>query len=401
MRSIDQFGFAFHALRGHQLRTGLMLLAMAIGVTCVIVLTSLGEGARRFVKGEFVSLGTHMLIVLPGRSETTGGHPPIMGETPRDLTIDDALALLRSPAVRRVTPIIVGAVPVSYGGLEREVTLLGTTADFVLTRKLTIAQGRNLPAGEIRKPKAVGLLGSKIRDELFGGEAALGQWVRVGDRRFRVIGVLKSEGRSIGVDVEELVLIPVAAAESLLNTTSLFRVLVEARSRDYIEPAKEDIVRIIRDRHEGEDDVTVITQDAVIATFDKVLRALTYTLAGIAAISLLVAGILIMNVMLIAVSQRRAEIGLLKALGASPARIQALFLYEAAIMSLVGALIGLLLGFVLAYLIGEFYPALDMRPPVWIVIAALGVSLGSGLVFGLLPARRAAGLQPVEALSGR
>ncbi|MFQ5936907.1 MAG: ABC transporter permease [Acidiferrobacterales bacterium] len=399
--AVDVLRFVVAALRGYSVRTGLMLLAMGIGVAAVVVLTSLGEGARRFVVGEFASLGTHLLIVLPGRSETTGGPPPLLGETPRDLTIDDAVALERLRAVRRVAPIVVGSAAVSWGRRDRESIIVGSTDEFLAVRHLAMGQGRFLPPADPRKGAAICVLGAKIRAELFGPNKALGQWVRIGDRRFRVIGVLASEGRTIGIDIEEVVVIPVASALTLLNTASLFRVLVEARTREAIADARTGITEIIRARHEGEDDITIVTQDAVLATFDRILRALTLTVAGIAAISLAVAGILIMNVMLVAVSQRRAEIGLLKALGASSLGIQRLFVAEAGVLSLLGALLGFAAGEAGSWFIGRLYPVLPVGTPWWAVVAALTVALMTGLAFSVLPARRAARLDPVQALSRR
>lgn len=389
-------------MAGHRVRTGLMLLAMAIGVAAVVFLTALGEGARRFVVGEFTSLGTHLVIVLPGRSETTGGHPPLMGETPRDLTLEDALALLRDPTIRRVAPITVGSAPVSVGARQREVTVLGTTPAFVEVRRLAVAQGRNLPAESPDKARPVALIGAKLQRELFPpGEQALGSWLRIGDRRFRVIGILKSEGRSIGVDIDELALVPVASAQQLFNTSSLFRVLAEARSREDIDGAKAAVRRIIRERHEGEDDVTVITQDAVVSTFDDILSVLTYMVGGVAAISLVVAGILVMNVMLVAVSQRTTEIGLLKAIGASPGHIQRLFLTEAVLLSLTGAALGLAAGYGAVVSFRTLYPVLSATPPPWALVAATVVAVATGVVFGVLPARKAARLDPVQALARR
>lgn len=397
----DIFSFAFKALRGYRLRTALTLLAMAIGVAAVVVLTALGEGARGYVVGEFRSLGTNLLIVLPGRSETVGGPPPLMAETPRDLTIDDALALTRSPAVERVTPISLGQAPVSFKQLEREATVIGSTAEFFRVRSLTLGKGRMLPPGDPRRASPVCVLGAELRDELFGSEPCLGQWVRIGDRRFRVLGVLAAKGVSIGLDVDETIVVPVASAQALFDTPSLFRVLVAARSREAIEPAKKDILRLIRERHDGEEDITVITQDAVLATFDKIFQALTFAVAGIAAISLGVAGLLIMNVMLVAVSQRTAEIGLLKAVGAAPGQILVLFLSEAVCLSVAGAVVGLLVGQAGALAIAWAYPEIPFRVPHWAVGAALGVALGTGILFGALPARRAARLDPVNALSRR
>jgi putative ABC transport system permease protein len=374
---------------------------MGIGVASVVVLTALGEGARRFVTGEFESLGTHLLIVLPGRSETTGGPPPLLGETPRDLTLDDALAIERSRAVRRIAPIAVGSAGVSHREREREAMIIGSTAAFLDVRHLKMASGRFLPTSDPRRASPVCVLGAKLKHELFGSSPAIGRWVRVGDRRFRVIGTLASEGRSIGLDLEDIVIIPVAAAQSLFDSYSLFRVLVEARSDEAIPRARRDILRIIRQRHEGEDDVTVITQDALVATFDKIFTALTLTVAGIASISLVVAGILIMNVMLVAVSQRTTEVGLLKALGASSGTIMRVFLAEATILSLVGAAAGVAVGYAAIRIVDQAYPLLPLSMPLWAVASAVLVAMTTGLLFGVLPARRAAKLDPVAALAGR
>lgn len=402
MRQGDVLAFTLRTLKGYRLRTSLMLLAMAIGVAAVVVLTSLGEGARRYVTGQFASLGTHLLIVLPGRSETKGGVPStFMGETPRDLTINDALALTRNPKVRRVAPIVVGSAPVSWMRRDREVPILGATPELLTIRHWSMSQGRFLPAGDWDRAASVCVMGAKVREELFGAERALGQWVRIGERRFRVIGILATEGRSIGVDVEEVVIVPVASAQLLFNSPSLFRILVEASSRDAIPVAKEFIRNTLKERHQGEEDITVITQDAVLATFDRIFRALTLTVGGIAAISLAVAGILIMNIMLIAVSQRTGEIGLLKAIGASRGQILNLFLSEAALLALLGALIGLLAGRLGSWIVGRIYPKLPLGAPLWAIGAALLIAILTGLIFGVIPARRAARLDPVQALSRR
>ena len=394
----EVFRFALHAMRGARLRAMLLLLAVAIGVASVVVLTGLGEGARRYVLDQFQSLGSHLLFVLPGRSETVGGPPPLLGGTPRPLTIDDALALRQSRYIKAVAPIIVGGANVSFRQRQREAIIVGTTRRYLDIRQIQLAQGRNLPAIDPHRAASVCIIGVKLRNELFGTETSLGQWLKIGDRRYRVIGVLKTEGRSLGIDVEELALIPVAAASTLFNTDSLFRILVQARSRDAIEPAREAVRRILTQRHEGEEDITVITQDAVVSAFDNILRALTYTVTGIAAISLIVAGVLIMNVMLVAVSQRMDEIGLLKALGATPRNILSLFLAEAAMLSLTGAVLGLIPGYAVSRLLMRFYPTLDLTPPWWSIVASLTVAIGSGLLFGYLPARRAARMPAVQAL---
>lgn len=401
MNLIDILRFSGRASFGYPTRTLLMLLAMAIGVASMVVLSTLGEGARSYVVGQFSSLGTNLLIILPGRSETVGGPPPMLGVTPRDLTIQDAAALHRSSAIRYVAPLIVGAAPVSRGRLEREVTILGSTWQLQKIRHLAMADGRFLPETDIERAASICVLGAKARKELFGNEQAVGEKIRIGDMRFRVGGVISEKGESVGLDMSDVVIVPVASAQALFNTQSLFRVMIEASDRESIAPAKEAILRIIKERHDGEDDVTVITQDAVLATFDKIFTALTLTVSGIAAISVGVAGILIMNVMLIAVSQRRAEVGLLKAIGAPNSQIITLFMAEAALLCLASGAVGLLLAFGGIHLVEHFYPQFPLVMPLWVLGTALGVALCCGLIFGVLPAMRAAQLDPVQSLSRR
>ncbi len=401
MKALDMVRFCAGALNGYRLRTALMLLSMAIGVAAVVLLTALGEGARRYVSEQFTSLGSYLLIVLPGRSETVGGPPPMMADIPRDLTLEDAMALYRAGSVRRVAPIMVGSAPVSFGNLQRDVNILGSSADLLTVRRLSMAQGRFLPAGEVFRAEAVCVLGHKVKAELFGDRPALGRFVRIGERRFRVIGILAPKGESLGVHMGDAAIIPVASARALFNRESLFRILVEARDRDSIEDARKSILRIVAERHEGEDDITVITQDAILATFDRILSALTLAVAGIGAISLAVAGILVMNVMLIAVSQRTTEIGLLKAIGAPAGQIQRLFIFEAALLSLFGAAAGLLVAAAGNVLARRLFPAFPLTAPLWSPVAAVAVALVCGILFGWLPARRAAALDPVAALSRR
>jgi putative ABC transport system permease protein len=400
MRPVDVLEFASGSLRGSRTRTLLMIFAMSIGVAAVVVLTALGEGARRYVIGQFSSLGSNLVIVLPGRSETAGVNPGmLLGQTARDIVLDDAEALLRSPAVRRIAPLTLGAAQASHGARNREVVVLGSTADLLPIRHMELAQGQFLPNIDISTAMSVCVLGAKVRRELFGSDTALGAWLRIGDRRYRVIGLLAEQGESMGMNTDDLVIIPVASAHNLFNTQALFRVLIEAKNRDMIEPAKHDAEEILMQRHGGERDVTVITQDAVLATFDRILRALTLAVGGIAAISLSVAGVLIMNVMLIAVAQRTQEIGLMKALGAPQAEIRRLFFAEAALLSVVGSLVGWLLGEAGSAIIGHIYPTLPVSAPWWAVLAALGTALLTGTLFSVWPARRAAQLDPVAALS--
>ena len=399
MRLADTLRFARDAATGYPMRTTLSVLAMSIGVAAVVILTALGDGARRYVVGQFSSIGTNLVIVLPGRSGTGGFNPAnAITSTPRDLTIDDAGALRRAPAVSRVAPLTVGTSEISFGGRLREIMVAGSTSDFIPIRNFELAQGRGLPEEDWSRGSSVAIIGNKIREELFGNAPAVGQLVRIGDRRLRIIGVLKPVGQGLGMNTDELVIVPAALAQAMFNTNTLFRILVEARSREAIPEAKVQVMEILKQRHRGEEDVTVITQDAILATFDKLLGTLTLGVAGIAAISLAVAGILVMNVMLVAVTQRTGEIGLLKALGAPARTIRLAFLTEAAMLSTVGAAVGYLLGQLGAFALRQFFPVFPAYPPDWAVIAGLSTALGTGLLFGVMPARRAAQLDPVQAL---
>lgn len=402
MSPVDTLRFATRAALGYPQRTALMMLAMSIGVAAVVMLTALGDGARRFVVEEFAALGANLLIVLPGRSETGGVNPgSFVSSTPRDLTTDDAASLLRLPQVKRVTPLAMGSAEISFGGRLREVMVLGTSADYVDIRGFGVARGQFLPREDFRRASAVAVIGETIRAELFGNQNAIGRMIRLGDRRLRVIGVMGPAGRGLGMNSDELVLVPVATAQAMFDTNSLFRIMIETRDRESLLPAQREVEKLLGARRQGELDFTVITQDAVLGTFDRILGALTLGVAGIAAISLAVAGILVMNVMLVAVTQRTGEIGLLKALGASSRAIRLAFLAEAALLSLAGALAGFVLGHAGAWAIRLAFPTLPAWPPDWAVSAALGTALTTGLLFGVMPARRAAALDPVQALTKR
>lgn len=402
MRVMNNLAFGWTSIFSSRVRSGLTLLAMSIGVASVVILTGVGEGARHYVVDQFASLGTNLLIVIPGRAETASGTPStFIGETPRDLTIGDAQALERIPAVRRWAPVVIGEMALSYQGRERRVPVLGSTHSMLEIRHLQLAQGKFLPEGDPERSRSVCVLGAKVASELFGSSPVLGEIVRIGDHRSRVIGVLATEGRSLGMDTQELVVVPVAFSQMILNTEKLFRIIVEARDRDNIELLKTRILDSISRRHYGEKDITIITQDSVLATFDRIFTMLTITVGGIAGISLGVAGILIMNVMLVSISQRTAEIGLLKAIGAKKRQIIILILTEAVLLSGMGGILGLGLGLTGGWLVEQFYPDLATTPPWWAVTAALGTAISTGLIFSLLPARRAARLDPVQSLAKR
>lgn len=398
MTLTDTLQTSFKTVISYRMRSLLIILAMALGVAAVIMLTALGNGARNYVINQFSSIGTNLLVVLPGRAETSGSFlGAVLGQTPRDLTLKDAQLIGRLPQVRRYAPLNVGAAELSAANRLREVTVLGSTASLIPIRHMKLAQGSFLTHGTERAAHIV--LGAKIAHEFFPRSQAIGQRVRLGGNRFLVSGVLASQGESMGFNTDEIVIIPIDHAQALFNTTSLFRILIEAHSHSDIEPAKQAILETLRQSHDGENDTTVITQDAVLSTFDRILHALTLAVAGIAAISLIVAGILVMNVMLVAVTQRTAEIGLLKAIGATSMDIRRLFFAEALWLSLVGALLGFLLGQFGSLLLRLAYPQLPAWAPVWASFAGIGVALITGILASLFPAGKAARLDAVQALS--
>jgi putative ABC transport system permease protein len=403
VKALDVTRMSLQALRRYPLRTAMLLIAISIGVAAVVTLTAVGEGARRYVTGQFSSLGTELLIVLPGRAETSGSgiQGLLVGETARELTLEDTMALTRSARIKRVTPLVLGAGTASVGARERDITVLGTGAAMLAIQHWIMGSGRFLPEADLDTAQPVCVLGFVVARELFAGRSAVGEWLRIGDARCRVLGVLAEQGLAGGFNVDETVIMPVASAQQIFNTSAVFRILVEATSLDTVPAARRDIIEIVKARHAGEEDVTVVTQDALVSTFDTIFNMITAGLAAIAAISLVVAGVLIMNVMLVAVSQRTAEIGLLKAVGARNRQILALFLTEAACLSLLGAAVGIALGGGGIWLMKVVFPVLDFAAPPWASASAVAVAIASGLLFGILPARRAAALDPVNALMRR
>jgi putative ABC transport system permease protein len=401
VRGRDVLAFAAGALRGHRLRTSLSLLGVAIGVAAVLLLTSLGEGARRYVTGEFALLGSNLVIVLPGKAETTGV-VPVAGGVPHDLTLDDVEALRRRVSTLvSVAPLSIGGLTARFGERSRDLTVAGVTADWKDVRRLSVREGTFLPRGDPARAPRVCVVGEKVAEELFPGRSPLGELLRLGEEKFRVTGILVPRGVSVGLDLDEVVLIPIGHHLRMFDRRSVFRVLCEASSPRDVEAARKGILRVLRDRHDGEEDVTVLTQDAVMKTFGKVLGILTAALAGIAAISLTVAGVGIMNVMLVSVSERTREIGLLKALGASRGAVLRAFLVEAALLSTAGGTLGLLTGWAGILALRGLFPDFPVAAPAWAVLAAVVVSVAVGLVSGVLPARRAARLDPVVALARR
>jgi putative ABC transport system permease protein len=397
---MDLISLAWTALAGHRVRTAFSVLGVAVGIAAVVALTALGEGARQYVIQEFTSIGSNLLSVLPGKTETTGTMPG-MGGVPNDLTLQDLLALRRNiHAAQYIVPVSMGTETVSHGERRRQVAVIGSSPEFLKARELRIAQGQFLPPGDVERGTAVVVLGHMTARELFPGQQPVGQVVRVGEWRMRVIGVLAEIGTQLGVKMDEVVIVPVATGMKMFNRSSLFRILVKVRSPKDLDGACDKVIAILTERHD-EEDVTCITQKAVLSTFSSILQTLTLVVVAIGAISLTVAGIGVMNVMLVTVSERTEEIGLLRALGATRGQILWVFLIEAVMLAGLGGFVGLVVGLGSVHLLTWLYPAVPANPPAWAMVGALGLAMILGGLFGVVPARRAAKLDPIMALQGR
>jgi putative ABC transport system permease protein len=401
MRNDDLARLARESLERHRVRTVLTLVAVAIGVLAVLALAGVGTAAKRYVLDQFSDIGTCLITVSPGRTESSGLGSSMGLAGARPLTLDDAEAVRRRvPQAVRVAPLSLGTAAVEYGSLRRNVYLIGSTSVFGGMRDLRTSSGSFLPSADAANREHVVVLGGKLAHELFGESQPVGRPVRVANERFRVIGVLRSKGTSLGLDYDDMALVPAGAGMALLNQANLHHILVQAGSPSALPQVREDVRATLTDRHR-EEDFTLVTQDAMLATVRNVLDALTLAVTGIAAISLGVAGVGIMNVMLVSVSERIGEIGLLKSLGGRPGDIRALFLAEAAALSGLGAALGVALDLLAVVVVRRVLPAFPLAPdPAWIAGTTL-FALATGVLFGWLPARRAARLPAAEALRRR
>jgi putative ABC transport system permease protein len=393
----DLLGLAVGALASHRLRSALSLLGIAIGIASVILLTSVGEGTRRYVLSQFSQFGTNVLAIHPGKAKTTG-IPGALGGSTRHLTIDDAEALGRIPGVEKVVPVAFGVARVEAGERARSVPVNGVTADIATVWHFHVQQGSFWPGTDPRRGAPLAVLGPKLARELFGSASPLGHVVRIGGRRFRVIGVMEPKGQMLGFDLDDTVYVPVATAMRLFNAAELMEVDVLYASAEIAARVEADVKRVLRERHAGSEDFSVTTQEEMLDVFGKVMNAITVAVGAIAGISLLVGAIGILTMMWISVGERTSEIGLARALGASRGQMATLFLAEAVGLAVLGGVAGVALGLLLADALRVFVPGLPVETPIAFVVAALTVSLVTGLASGVLPARRAARLDPIEAL---
>lgn len=398
----DSIGFALGVLLRYRFRTAMMVLAMTLAVGSVVAFTALGEGARGFVQNEFSSLGTNLLVVLPGRKETTGGAPPGMGTATRDITLPDVKALRkRLPGAQYVVPLMVGKIDVSARGRIRSVMVLGTNAHYFSVRNLHVQSGDSLPEMDDDLFQPVCVIGSTLQQELFGQHTAIGEWIKIADRRFRVVGILAGKSDASGFDLSDAAIVPVAATQILFNREGLFRVLVQPRPGYHKDTLKQTLLDRFRELHQGIEDVTVVSPDSMLATFDKIFSALTLGVGAITGISLLVAGVLVMNLTWISVAQRTREIGLLKALGATRRQIRRLFLLESLLLCGIGAVCGVIAGESLVLLGKTLWPTIPFAAPLWAVVVSVMMALLSGLVFAWLPATQASRKEPLTALASK
>ncbi|MFP6659937.1 MAG: ABC transporter permease [Myxococcota bacterium] len=385
------------AVRGHRLRSMLSVLGIAIGIASIILLTSIGEGTRRYLLAQFSQFGTNILAINPGKIDTHG-MPGIFGGTTHKLSLADAEALRRVRGVESVVPIAMGQARVSGNGRGRSVLVYGTTSDIAGVMKLETGQGSFLPEGDPRRGSLVAVLGPKLKTELFGDENALGRFVRVAETRLRVIGVVSPKGRMLGMDLDDSAYVPVATAMRMFNMDELQEVDVSFAHPDLSEGVAERVRKLLIDRHGGKEDFTLYTMSEMLRVFDRVMNAITAGMGAVAAISLLVGAIGVFTMMWISVGERVGEIGLLRAIGATTREVHGLFLFEAVLLTLVGGALGVIGGLAISLGLRLVVPGLPLYTPVEYIGAAFAVSALTGIIAGVLPARRAAQLHPVEAL---
>lgn len=396
MRAADYLQLTTYAVIALRFRSFLTALGIGVGIAAVVLMTSLGEGIHRYVLAEFSQFGTNLIAVAPGKTTTHGVSGAVISNV-RPLTLEDADALTRLPQVRAVVPVFQGNAAVEAGKLTRRSAVFGVGPDVPLVWRINTAQGRFLPADSARAARAFAVLGSKLKTELFGAGNPLGQRIRIGGERYRVIGTMESKGQLLGFDLDDAVYIPAAKALEMFDKESLMEIdLLYASDADADQVAK-GIKKMLIARH-GEEDFTITTQEQMLTTLGNILNILTLSVAALGGISLLVGGVGILTIMLITVSERTAEIGLLRAIGASRGQILILFVGEAIILASLGGLLGLAAGTGLAGLANALIPGLPIHISWTHVVQAEVLAALIGLAAGIKPAIQAAGLNPVDAL---
>jgi putative ABC transport system permease protein len=389
----------YEAFTAHRLRYALSALAIVIGVAAVVLLSAIGEGTRLAIVDQFTQFGTNTVAINPGKTETMG-LPGLVTGTVKPITLDDARILSRLPNIAGTVPLTTGTSIVKWRGVSRRVYIIGASSDMPTVWKTTVNVGQFLPEMDWDRKQAVAVLGPKLKREIFGEKNALGEPIRIAESRFRVIGVMEPKGTFLGFDLDDLVYIPVANGMQLFNRVGLDELDFVINSPDNIDPTVENIRIILTERHEDNEDFTITTMTDMLTVIERVLGIITSVVAAIAGISLVVGGIGILTVMWIVVNERTAEIGLVKAIGATRKQIVSWYLFEASLVAVAGGLIGLGIGFFVARSLSAVIPGLESAFHPTVASIALGMAIVLGLAAGIAPAIRAARLDPVAALRG-
>jgi putative ABC transport system permease protein len=384
------------SLLAHKLRSFLTMLGISVGIAAVVLLTSIGEGVHKFVLSEFTQFGTTLVAINPGKTTTMGMSMGVFG-TERPLSIEDAEALKRLSFAKSVVGFVQGNAEVEGNNRARRTMVFGTGHDFPEAFTMPVGAGRFLPEDDPIAPRAFAVLGYKVKQELFGNKNPLGERIRIGGNRYRIIGVMESKGQVLGFDLDDTVYIPLARGLELFNRDGLVEIDVMYREGTKVETVVEGIKRVLTARH-GREDFTITTQQQMLDVMGDILNVLTFAVGAIGGISLVVGGIGIITIMTISVTERTTEIGLIRALGARQSQILYLFLGEAVVLSAIGGVAGLILGIGLAQFLNLVIPALPVHTPWTFVILAESIAIIIGLSAGVIPAQHAARLDPVEAL---
>jgi putative ABC transport system permease protein len=396
MRGDDFVRLIGQSVAAHRMRSSLTALGIGIGVTAVVLLTSIGEGLNQYMVNQFTQFGTTTLAVQPGKSSTFGVAPGVLNSV-RPLSLADAEAIERAPHVLHSVPIVVGSGSVEANGRERSVTIYAVGPAFDRAFKFEVSSGTFLPPDELERARPVAVLGSTVYEEMYGGANALGDRIRVGGERYQVVGIMESKGDMVGVNLDDTVYIPAARGLELFNREGLAEIDALYSENAPVDEVVEGIKRILIARH-GAEDFTVVTQQQMLDVLGSIIGVLTLGVAALGGISLLVGGVGIFTIMTIAVRERTQEIGLLRAIGARRLAVAQLFIGEAMLLSAIGGLGGLVLGLGIVLLTRFALPSMPAAISPLYVLLALVIAVTIGLVAGVLPARSAARLEPLDAL---
>ena len=394
----ETFKLALITLRANKARSILTMLGVIIGVTSVILLVSIGSGLKTYITGQLEGLGSNLLMVVPGEFNVgvagEGGGQTGAGAAVSKFTIDQQKDLKRNPNIKTVMPYTENNTTVSYKGKNKITQAAGVGHKYPEIRDQYPIMGSFFTASQEQAAKKVVVLGKTVAEELFGESDPTGKKVTLSENKFIVLGVLEKKGSLGGADMDNQVFIPSTTALATFDMENLIGFWIQAKDKDSIEQAKKEVEQTLL-KTMKDDDFSVIDTKSLLSVISQILSVLTVALAGIAAISLFVGGIGIMNIMLVSVTERTREIGLRKAVGATPQIILVQFLIESTVLSVSGGIIGIILGVGGSLLINQFFPAMATT---WSILLAFFVSVIIGMVFGVLPAARAARLNPIQAL---